>query len=198
MVRTPSKKGRKAFTGKHKKINKTEATRVPVGDIAGPGSSRPDTSIPVPVAQARPQGSSGQGEADSDYEDDLDFDLGPQAPLRSRATPEDNGDLMEAFEAAEEGTADPQKAVFCRTKCDKEGIFFGSCVFLRSKATYSRKTKTKDREQTGHVWLCTKLTSSFHCLARIHVSNDNIITELEDEVEHNHMFNPIEDKCNEV
>jgi hypothetical protein len=193
MVRTPRKRGR-PIAAKPKKVNKTEAPRLP-----GSGSSRPDTSIPVTVAQTsdvRPPGSSGQIEANSDYEDDFDFDLGAQAPLRHRATPENNGDLMDTLEAA--SSDDPQKAVFCKTKFDKEGIFFGGCVFLRSKATYSRKTKTKDREQTGHVWLCTKLTSSFHCLGRIHVSLDNIITESADDIEHNHMFNPIEDKCNEV
>ena len=191
MVRTPRKRGRPIAA---KKVNKTEATRLP-----GPGSSRPDTSIPIPVAQTsdvRPPGSSGQVEANAENEDDLDFDLDPQVPLRHRATPEQDGDQMDTLEAT--GPADPQKAVFCKTKLNKEGIFFGGCVFLRSKATYSRKTKTKDWEQTGHVWLCTKLTSSFHCLGRIHVSLDNIITESADDIEHNHMFNPIEDKCNEV
>ena len=98
---------------------------------------------------------------------------GDQNVPDSNLNPNPTGDTN-AADSVEvvEGTS--KKADFCLTKTGKDGIFFGSNIFVKSKATYSREGKNRSRHHTGHIWLCSKYKLK-NCRARIHVCNNDVI-----------------------
>ena len=100
-------------------------------------------------------------------------DTGDQNVSDSNLNPNPTGDTNAAnFDEVVEGTS--KKADFCLTRTGKDGIFFGSNIFVKSKATYSREGKNRSRHHTGHIWLCSKYKLK-NCHACIHVSNDDVI-----------------------
>ena len=92
-----------------------------------------------------------ESEDESEAEDDLGFHL-------------DEGGKGDTIEAESKKT----KAVYCHTKNGKKGVFFGSTVFAKDRATYRRAGPGRERVQTGITYICSKYKSK-NCLARIHV-----------------------------
>ena len=96
-------------------------------------------------------------EDESEAEDDLGFNLDENP----------NGGKGDSQAEAE---SKKTKAIYCLTKNGKKGVFFGSNVFAKDRATYRRAGVSNGRErvQTGVAYICSKYKSK-NCLARIHV-----------------------------
>ena len=107
----------------------------------------------------------GETEDESEAEDDLEFGL-EENPKGGQGDTPAEPEISVPVEEISKKT----KAVYCLTKNGKKGVFFGSTVFAKDRATYRRAglSKARERVQTGVAYICSKYKSK-NCLARIHV-----------------------------